>query len=213
MTTYDLSLVPTDVSIQLVGNTALYTSALSGSAQTVDRQALKWRLRYNYNNLVLNDRATMLGLLASLRGQSNRLRVPVHDNPKRGAYGGTPLVVGASQTGNTLNIDGCSLSVTNWIRAGDYFSVIVNGEPELKMATLDANSDGAGAVTLTFEPKLRASPLDNAVIYVEDGVLSKPKGIFLQSSGESGWTSVAWSNGQLSSISLDLIEDVFGTQT
>ncbi len=212
MATYDLSITPTGVTVELQSNTAVYASALTGSAQTLDRQALKWHLKYSFANLRTDDRATMLSLIASLRGQSNRIRVPVYDNPKRGSYGGTPLVAGASQTGNSLNIDGCSLSVTNWIRAGDYFSVIVNGEPELKMATADANSSGAGAVTLTFEPKLRASPADNAVIYVEDGVLSKPKGIFLQAGPATGWSSVAWTNGQLSSVTLDMVEDVFGTQ-
>lgn len=212
MTTYDLTLTPTTVAVELRANTAVYASALTGSAQTLDRQAFKWRLQYTYNNLRTDNRATMLALIASLRGQSNRLRVPVHDNPARGSYGGTPLVDGASQTGNTLTVDGCSLSVTNWIRAGDYFSVIVNGEPELKMATADASSDGAGDITLTFEPKLRASPDNNAAIYVEDGVLSTPKGIFMQSEAATGWTSVAWSNGQLTSVTLDLIEDVFGTQ-
>jgi len=77
-----------------------------------------------------------------------------------GAWTGTPLVKGASQTGNTLLIDGCTASVTNWARAGDYFSV--NGE--LKRCTAAKNSDGSGEVTLAFEPPLRASPADNAAL-------------------------------------------------
>lgn len=210
MATFDLSIVPTRVDMKLSGNTGLYPSGLIASAQTVDRQGDKWKARYTFNNLHTTNRAQMLGLIASLRGQSNRIRLPVHDNPKGGTYGGTPLVDGASQSGYSLLVKGAG-TVTDWIKFGDYFSVIVNGEPELKMATADASSS-AGAITLNFVPKLRASPADSAAIYVEDGVLSKPKGIFLLASGEAGWSSTAWINGQLSSVSLDLIEDVFATQ-
>ena len=75
----------------------------------------------------------MIATIARLRGIGNRLRVKVADNPMLGAYGGVPLVDGAAQTGYTLNIDGCTPGVTKWISEGDYFSVIVNGEPELKI--------------------------------------------------------------------------------
>lgn len=212
MSIFDLTVTPSMVSAALQGNTALYPSPLIDSVQTLDRGGLKWKFDLTYNALRADKRATVLALLAALRGQSNRVRVQVYDNPKRGAYGGTPLVAGASQTGNTLNIDGCSISVTNWIRAGDYFSVVVNGEHELKMATQDANSSGTGTATLTFEPRLRASPLDNAVILVEDGVLARPKGVFLLANAETGWTSRPGVDSKVSSLTISLIEDVFATQ-
>lgn len=213
MATFDLTVTPNQIAAALVANTGLFPSALNSSAQTIDRQGYRWKFTLSYENLSAANRAAMLALIAQLRGQSNRVRLPVFDNPKRGVYGGTPLVDGASQTGNTLNLKGATATVTNWIRAGDYFSVIVNGEPELKMSTADANSNGSGQIVgLTFEPKLRASPADSAVIYVDDGVLSVPKGIFMQTGAEAGWTSNTYTNGFLSGLTLELIEDVFGTQ-
>jgi len=167
---------------------------------------------YSFNSRVTSTRASLLGTLAALRGQANRLRVPVHDNPIQGAYGGTPLVKGASQTGSSLIIDGLTVSVTKWIGQGDYFSVIVNGEPELKMCTADINSDINGELTLTFEPRLRAAPAENAVIYVEDGVLTKPSGIFLLKNAENGWNSQPWRSGEISNITIEMVEDVFATQ-
>jgi hypothetical protein len=55
-----------------------------------------------------------------------------------------------------------TLHRAGWLRAGDYFSV--NGE--LKRLTEDASTNGSGEATLTFEPFLRNSPVDNAVVTV-----------------------------------------------
>ncbi len=127
MSVFDLTQVPTTVSMRPVGNTGLFPSPLIASAQTLDRGGQKWQAVYNYANISFAKRASLMGLLTRLRGQAHRLRVPVYDNPKRGAYGGTPLVFGASQTGSDIDLDGVS-NVTNWIRAGDYLSIVVNGE-------------------------------------------------------------------------------------
>lgn len=211
MTIFDLNITPNLVVMNLRGNTAVYASPLTSAMQTIDRGGLHWIATYTYTELRNDDRAEMLGTVAALRGQANRLRVSVYDNPKRGNYGGTPLVVGGGQTGSTLNIDGCSNTVTNWIRKGDYFSVEVNGEHELKMATADASSNGTGQVTLTFEPRLRFSPLTNAPVFVEDGVLSKPEGIFLLAKQDQSWSSRPGVYKR-TAISLEMMEDVFASK-
>jgi hypothetical protein len=210
---FDMNIVPNAITVRSQDNTALFTSPLIGSAQTLDRGGHKWRMQLTFTNLQTDERAELMGIIMALRGRANRLRVNVHDNPKRGAYGGTPLVFGGGQTGSTLNIDGCSTGITNWIRRGDYFSVIVNGDHELKMCTEDANSDGGGAITgLKFEPRLKDTPLDNAIITVDDGVIGFPRGIFLLESSGQGWTSKPGKASQLSDVSLALVEDVFATQ-
>lgn len=211
MTIFDLNQTPTDVTMEVVGNTGLFKSPLIASAQTLARST-KWNANYRFSNLRDDDRADLMGTIAALRGQDNRLRVPVFDNPKRGAYGGTPLVDGASQTGFSLNIKGATFNIANWIRRGDYFSIDVNGEHELKMATIDASSDGAGLVVLTFTPRIRAAPLNDAAIFVEDGLLTKPQGIFVLQSADTGWSSRPGFPSKISSMSLALTEDVFATQ-
>lgn len=214
MTIYDLTLTPNEVSSGFLSNTAVSGSWATGAAQTVARGGQRWRLGYTYRSLTGSDRAEMIALLAEMDGQANRLRVPVYDNPARGAYGGTPLVDGGSQTGSTINVKGCSLNITNWIRRGDMFSVIVNGEPELKLCTADASSDGSGDISaLTFRPPLRAAPSDGAAIYVNDNVLSVPKGIFIIDAKENSWRSAPNLGGSISDFSLEMVEDVFATQT
>ena len=211
MTIFDLNQTPTAVSMEIVGNTGLFASPLVASAQTLARST-KWNARYSFANQRDDDRGDLLGTIAALRGQDNRLRVSVFDNPKRGDYGGTPLVDGAAQTGFALNIKGATPTITNWIRKGDYFSVEVNGEHELKMAIADATSDGGGLVVLSFTPRLRAAPADDAVIFVEDGVLTKPQGIFLLEAADTGWSSRPGSPSKISSVALSMTEDVFATQ-
>jgi len=211
MTTFNLTQCPTSVQVSLIANTALYASPLIASAQTLDRQGYKWKLVYGFDALVEEDRAVMLGIIAAVRGQAHRLRVPVYDNPRRGAGGGTPVVAGASQVGNTLNLSGATPTVTNWLMLGDYFSVVVNGDHELKMVTANASSNGSGLVTVTFEPRLRASPANGATVYVEPQNI--PVGVFVLENPVNGWTSRNWKNGDaLSSVTLSMIEDVFATQ-
>ncbi len=214
MTIFNLTQSPSVVAMELAANTAIFASGLLGSVQTLDRGGMKWLATYTYSNISGTKRRELLGLIASLRGQVNRLRVPVHDNPKGGAYGGTPLVDGAAQTGSVIAIKGCSNNITNWIRAGDYFSIVVNGEHELKMCIQDNSSDGGGLIaTLEFEPRLRASPADSAVIFVEDGVLAKPEGIFYMTNSNKGWSSRPFqTTSELSSLGLNMTEDVFATQ-
>lgn len=202
---------PNIVVMNLRGQTAVYESPMTAGMQTLDRGGFHWKAVYTWTNIQGDARADMLGTIAALRAQANRLRVPVYDNPKRGAYGGTPVVDGVSQVGSTLNVRGCSNSITNWIRKGDYFSVIVNGEPELKMATADASSGGTGLITLSFEPRLRFSPADGNSIYVDDDVLPKPQGVFVLTAADQNWSSQPSLDGR-SAVSLDMTEDVFASK-
>lgn len=111
-----------------------------------------------------------------------------------GARGGTPLIAGASQNTTyaatkdsgtqTLNIDGGSNSITGWAKEGDVFTIAnvfaVNWVTKQTQAFLqqfvvraDANTDGAGATTLTISPPMitsgayqtvNAAPADNAAL-------------------------------------------------
>ncbi len=215
MSFIDLTPTQTIVSMGWIGNTGLYISGVTGSTQTIDRGGFRWEIVYTYNNMHHDKRATIMSLVASLRAQANRLRVPVYDNPKQGAYGGTPLVDGAAQTGSTIDIKGCDNNVTDWITPGDYLGITVNGEVELKMCTAPGSSNGSGLITgLAFEPRLRASPSDSAAIIVEDGVLGKPTGVFIVKNPTLGWSSRPFQSGSdLSSLTLSMIEDLFASQS
>lgn len=99
-----------------------------------------------------------------------------------GEAGGTPLVAGASQTGATLNVDGCTVSQTDWLKAGDYIQLGTGADARLHMVTADVDTDGTGAATLTLWPDITTAPSDNDSVIVSDTV-----GAWRLASSTIGW--------------------------
>ncbi len=195
MTIYTFpSVVPNESQIDFISNTQTFVSPISGAVQTVDRGGERLIYRMSFRNLQNPDRALLIGFIAQLNGQQHRFQVYNHAEENRGVLSGTPQVVGAGQTGNTLNIDGVG-SVNNWMRTGDFFSV--NGE--LKISTSDINSSG-GTATLQFSPRLRVSPADNDPVTVSQGV-----GTFMLLEPQTSWANRP--NG-LSDFTIVGIEDI-----
>ncbi len=87
---------------------------------------------------------------------------------KRGVGGGAPVVNGAGQTGNTLNISGCPVSTTGWLKKADYFQLGSGATARLYRLNADVNSDASGNATLTFNPALRSSPADLAALTIDN---------------------------------------------
>lgn len=202
MTTYAFpsTIVPSESTIELVSNTRTFESPITGAIQTIDRGGERWVIQMRFANLKTANRGVFMAWLARLNGQQHRFTLHNHAENNRGILSGTPLVAGASQTGTSLNIDGCSIAsplvaVTNWIRAGDFFSV--NGE--LKLCVADANSDATSAATISFVPRLRAAPANNAPLTIASGL-----GTFLLG-GSSSWTNKP---GGFSDFTITAIEDI-----
>ena len=86
----------------------------------------------------------------------------------RGIWTGTPLVKLGSQSGNSINIDGATVSITNWARAFDY--VQFAGSTKVYQVTEDVNSDSSGNVTLKLNSPLVVSPGNNSVVTFGDNV-------------------------------------------
>ena len=95
---------------------------------------------------------------------------------------GTPVVNGASQTGDTLNIDGVPTSQTGYLKAGDYIQLGTGILSRLHMVVEDADTDSGGNATLSIEPALRTSPSDDLAITV-----SNTKGVFRLVTNETEW--------------------------
>ena len=158
------------LTITPVSNTAVKESSISKGVQVIARPGGRWRLDITWRNLDDAKRRVLQGLLAALDGAANILSVSpryITGEDESGAWSGTPLVKGGSQTGNTLEIDGATASITGWAKAGDYFRI----GTQLMMVTADADSDASGNVTLSHWPELRGSPADNAVVGRDSGIL------------------------------------------
>lgn len=164
----------------------------TGIASITIRQSQRVRLsesRFNYVQQVLNyggqrweadvripiinhaDARDWLAFLSKLKGPLNTFTMgdPVAATA-RGTPGGTPLVNGASQTGSSLIIDGCSLSQTDWLKAGDYIQLGTGEDARMHMVLDDVNSDGSGDATLSLWPDITSAPADNATVTVSSTV-------------------------------------------
>jgi hypothetical protein len=149
------------------------------SQETYEHAGRRWAVEVQLAPMKRADAEEWVAALASLRGRRGTF---YFSDPLgatgRGAFGGTPLVNGAGQTGGTIAIDGCSLSVTNWIRKGDWVQI----GTELHKSLTDANSNGAGEVTLELWPGPRVAPADNDPVTV-----ASAKGIFRLARNERGY--------------------------
>jgi len=166
-------------------NTQTFTSPLSGVTQTKELTGAKWGASYNLSPMKQSSAKNIQAFLLKLRGGVNTFQAydPDHKSPSGTANSspGTPKVAGGSQTGNTLDIDGCPTSETGWLLVGDYFTV----NNEFKMITEDVDTNGSGEATLTFEPPLRNSPSDNADVEVSSPTCK----MMLVDDNQSGWDS------------------------
>lgn len=163
---YDQTLVaPTFYELRMVSNTAMTPSVLTRVVSTANRAGEGWEMSLTWSEGALSgqERAAVIAFFTRLNGQEHRCKIPFFGHQQYGVLTGTPLVDGAAQTGNTLNIDGATASQTPWARAGD---IVAYGN-SIHMVTADADSDGAGDVALPIWPAIRNSPANNATLYVD----------------------------------------------
>ena len=149
-------------------NTKLHRSRFSGSTQAVRNQGGEaWMVEAQLPPMISSNKQIWMAFLNSLAGTYGYFRMgdPAYTGA-RGTAGGTPLVNGASQTGNSLITDGWSAGAT--FLKGDYFQL---GD-YLYQANTDTTADGSGNMTIVFEPGLRASPANNDAL-----TISSPKTI------------------------------------
>lgn len=130
------------------------------------------------------DAEAWVAWLVSLRGSFGTFLMgdPIGATP-RGAGGGTPLVNGSSQTGQDLNIDGCTPDITGWLKAGDYVQLGSAGSATLHKVLADVSTNGSGEATLTLWPHIRTAPSDNAAVTISNTV-----GRWRLASSESSWS-------------------------
>ena len=151
-----------DYSFTLRYRTQGYVSPLTGSTQTASLTGDQWRCVSTYSNKTGSDARTLKAFVLGLKGQVGRFNFTPPDLDQQGVGVAAITVDGASQLGDSLNIQSTDLN-TLLFGASDYFTV--NGE--LKSVSADVTSDGSGLATVTFSPPLRQSPADLAVIEYE----------------------------------------------
>lgn len=186
--TYPLAL-PSHTGIRSIELRATNAVAYSRSPFTFSGQSFAypgqmWQADVTLPPMKRADAEMWVAWLVSLRGQLGTFTLgdPIGKTP-RGALGGTPLVNGAGQTGQDLIIDGCSNSITGWLKAGDYIQLGSGSTARLHKVLADVNTNASGQATLTLWPNIRTAPADNAAVTVTNTV-----GLWRLASNESSWS-------------------------
>ncbi len=155
---------PQAAGIQAVANTAVNRSPLTGHVQVLQRPGSRMLLAVTFNRRGDPDRADLKGFLAKLFGQEHTIEYEDPTHVQRGALGGSPLVNGVDQTGESLIIDGASATITDWLKSGDHISYDNGTFKELKIVTGDVNTDGGGNATIPIFPEIHVSPPTNNAV-------------------------------------------------
>lgn len=155
-------------------------SPFTGETQTQVHQGQWWEIEVSTKPMVRADAAAWEAWHLALNGKEGTFLFgdPLWTSP-RGTATGTPLVKGASQTGQDIETDGWTPEVTGILKAGDMIQLGSGSAARLHMQLVDTDSDGSGNATLTLWPHVRSAFADNTPITV-----SSPKGLFRLSSNE-----------------------------
>lgn len=158
-------------------------SPFSGSQQVYVHQGQFWGAEVELPPMLAEHAEAWVGFLLSLNGREGTFLMgdPTR-TATRGIGTGTPLVNGASQTGNTLITDGWTASQTGILKSGDWVQLGTGSSSHLHKVVQDCNSDGSGNATLEIWPRLRAAPANNAALTVVSA-----KGLWRLDKNEQGW--------------------------
>lgn len=186
---YPLSLPNTNIArISLIARdfVGVSVSPFTGSQQVFRHQGQSWEADITLPKMKREDAEAWTAWLLRLRGQYGTFLLgdPTAVVPRgsAGSTPGTPVVNGAGQIGDELNIDGLPASATGYLKAGDYIQLGSGATATLHKVLEDVDSNASGEATLNLWPRVRTAPADNATVTV-----SNAKGNFRLAANDTGW--------------------------
>jgi hypothetical protein len=186
---YPLSTPNNDIArVRLIARNAVAVAAspFTFAQQVYRHQGQGWEADITLPAMKRADAEEWISFLLRLRGQYGTFLLgdPNGATPRGSASSvpGTPVVNGASQTGDELNIDGLPVSVSGYLLAGDYIQLGSGATATLHKVLENVDSNASGEATLNLFPKVRTAPADNAAVTVTDA-----KGNFRLNANETAW--------------------------
>jgi len=172
------------VNLRAVTQTAMSMSPFTYKQQIHNHSGQRWEVEVTLPPMQRADAEQWLAWLLSLNGMEGTFLMgdPLGATA-RGSLGGTPVVNGANQTGQSLTIDGCTPSVTGWLKAGDYIQLGSDSTSTLHKVLVDVNTDTGGAADIDIFPAMRTAPEDGSTVTVSNCV-----GRFRLNSGQQDWS-------------------------
>jgi len=177
--TYPLAL-PTTTGIANITLTARNTVGVTTSPFTLKQQVQqhagqRWEALVTLPPLDRDEAEEWISFLMKLSGSFGTFLLgdPNAATPRGGIkdYPSDAMEVnGASQSGNSLNIDQATASITGYLKAGDYIQIGSASTSQFHKVLNDADSDSSGELTVDIWPNLRQSPVDGSRVYAANAV-------------------------------------------
>ena len=204
--TYPLSLPsvkgPASIVMRTTNLVAMNRSHFTGIQSTITYPGPWWEADVTLPPMREADAEEWIAFLLKLRGRAGTFLMgdPTKATPRGSAATapGTPVVNGADQTGNYLNISGMPTSVTNYLKTGDNIQLGTGSASTLHKLLEPLDSDSSGEGTATLWPRIRVAPSDGAAITV-----ANPRGLFRLKENNPEW---AMTPGTLYNLSFNAME-------
>lgn len=176
--TFPLSF-PTITGISSINLRAKSSVAVSSSPFTFEQQAQIhqgriWEADISLPSMKRDNAEEWISFLLKLNGAEGTFLMgdPNGATARGSASGtpGTPVVMGADQSGGTLTIDGLPAGATDYLKVGDYIQIGLGVSTQLYKNLNDVSSDSNGELTLDIWPDLRSSPANGVDVFVDSTV-------------------------------------------
>ncbi len=166
---------------------AMAQSPFTGQQQVQEHQGQFWLAEITLNNLPRGSAEDWIAFFLSLHGRRGTFTMgDPTGGVARGSAGvtpGTPVIKGASQSGDTLAIDGATASAAAYLSPGDYIQLGTGGSTHLHKVVVQADTLSGGNVTLEIWPFLRVAPGDNDAVIVGSTV-----GLWRMDNNDASWS-------------------------
>lgn len=186
--------MPQHFEIALRSNVLISTSPLTGATQTVELPGARWMcsivLPGGYSHA---EQAAREALLSQVAGQANRVALWHFARPApRGTMRGSPTLSATAAAGAT------TLAITTTALATLLIGDMVKVGSQLVQVVTDATADGAGAMSASIRPALRAQVASGSAV-----AWDRPTGLFLLTQQE---VRVPYQPSWGGEISLEFVE-------
>ena len=175
------------ITLRAVNAVALSSSPFTFKQQVIAHSGQRWEAEVSMPSLKRAEAEAWVSFLVSLKGvKGTFLLGDPNAATARGTASltpGTPLVNGASQTGDSLTIDGCPASATGYLKAGDYIQLGGGSSATLHKSLVDVTTTSGGQATLDLWPHIRTAPADDLTVTV-----ASTKGLFRLATNQTDWS-------------------------
>lgn len=151
-----------DFTLRRMNPQGMSVSPFTGAQQVQASQGQWWEADFSLPPLTRAEADAWEAWALSLDGSKGTFLLgdPEHETP-RGALGGNPAVFGSGQTGNELEVYGCTAGVAGWLLAGDFVQLGTGGTARLHRVLEDVETTLDGHAMLKIWPRLRRSPVED----------------------------------------------------